>query len=138
MWLGTALGVLCGLAWGQRALDLEGHAVDPFASASGKPVVLIFLRRDCPISGRYAPVIQKISSEYAATPRDVFQLVAAAENVDLYNDFTGILVVDGIQRAITWDSDRTNKDSGFYGFLNQIGDLSLMSRDSSKTEEGKL
>jgi peroxiredoxin len=63
--MGTALGVLCGLAWGQRALDLEGHAVDPFASASGKPVVLIFLRRDCPISGRYAPVIQKISSEYA-------------------------------------------------------------------------
>jgi thiol-disulfide isomerase/thioredoxin len=65
MWLGTVLAVLCGPAFGQQALDLEGHAVDPFASASGKPVVLIFLRRDCPVSGRYAPVLQKISSEYA-------------------------------------------------------------------------
>lgn len=65
MWLGTVLAVLCGLATAQQALDLEGHVVDPFASASGKPVVLIFLRRDCPVSGRYAPVLQKISSEYA-------------------------------------------------------------------------
>jgi hypothetical protein len=65
MWLGTMLAVLCGLASGQQGLDLEGHAVDPFASASGKPVVLIFLRRDCPVSGRYAPVLQKITSQYA-------------------------------------------------------------------------
>jgi len=64
-WLGTMLAVLCGLASGQQGLDLEGHAVDPFASASGKPVVLIFLRRDCPVSGRYAPVLQKITSQYA-------------------------------------------------------------------------
>jgi len=82
--------------------------------------------------------LERIRREYIATPRDVFKLVAAAENVDLYNDFTGILVVDGIQRAITWDGERTDKDSGFCGFLNQIGDLSLMSRDSSETEEGKL
>jgi AhpC/TSA family len=64
-WIGTALAVLCGLASGQRALDLEAHAVDPFAAASGKPVVLVFLRRDCPVSGRYAPVIQQIGREYA-------------------------------------------------------------------------
>ena len=64
-WLGTVVVVLCSLASGQQGLDLEGHAVDPFASASGKPVVLIFLRRDCPVSGRYAPVLQKISREYA-------------------------------------------------------------------------
>lgn len=64
-WLGTVLGVLCGLASGQQGLDLEGHAVNPFAAATGKPVVLIFLRRDCPVSGRYAPVVQKISREYA-------------------------------------------------------------------------
>jgi hypothetical protein len=64
-WLGTVLAVLCGLASGQQGLDLEGHAVDPFASASGKPVVLIFLRRDCPVSGRYAPTIQQISKQYA-------------------------------------------------------------------------
>ena len=82
--------------------------------------------------------IEDISREYVATPYDVFRLVAAAENVDLYDDFTGILVIDGIQRVITWDSDRTNKDSVFYGFLNQIGDLSLISRHFSETKEGKL
>jgi peroxiredoxin len=64
-WMGMLLGMLCGLASGQRALDLDGHAVDPFVAASGKPVVLVFLRRDCPVSGRYAPVIQQISREYA-------------------------------------------------------------------------
>jgi thiol-disulfide isomerase/thioredoxin len=63
--MATMLVVLCGPALAQQALDLEGHAVDPFASASGKPVILIFLRRDCPVSGRYAPLIQKISNEYA-------------------------------------------------------------------------
>lgn len=29
-------------------------------------MVLVFLRRDCPVSGRYAPVIQRISEEYSA------------------------------------------------------------------------
>jgi hypothetical protein len=82
--------------------------------------------------------LRYIRSRYVADPDAVFQLVAAAEKVDLYNDFTGILVVDGIHRAITWDSDRTDKVSDFYGFLDQIGDLSIMSRDSSETEEGKL
>lgn len=64
-WIGTALALSCGLAYGQQALDLQGHAIDPFATASGKPVVLVFLRRDCPVSGRYAPVVQKISRQYA-------------------------------------------------------------------------
>ncbi|KIX08519.1 uncharacterized protein Z518_03175 [Rhinocladiella mackenziei CBS 650.93] len=82
--------------------------------------------------------IERIRRKYVATPCDVFRLVAAAENVDLYNDFTGILVVDGIQRVITWDGDGTSNDSVFYGLLRQIGDLSLMSRHPSETEEGKL
>lgn len=72
-WLGTGLALLCGLATAQQGLDLDGRAVDPFASASGKPVVLIFLRRDCPVSGRYAPVLQKISKEYS--DRATFWLV---------------------------------------------------------------
>ena len=49
----------------QSAIDLEGHAVNPLAAGSGKVVVLVFLRRDCPVSSRYAPTIQKISKEYA-------------------------------------------------------------------------
>ena len=50
---------------GQAALDLDGRAVNPFAGDSGKVTVLIFVRRDCPVSSRYAPVIQKISKEYS-------------------------------------------------------------------------
>ena len=40
-------------------VDLEGRLVDPFAASRGKVVVLVFLRRDCPVSGRYAPLIQQ-------------------------------------------------------------------------------
>ena len=54
---------LSSLALGQTAIDLDGHTVDPFAMDPGKPLVLIFLRRDCPVSGRYAPTIQQISKE---------------------------------------------------------------------------
>lgn len=49
----------------QTALDLDGHRVNPLAADSGKITVLIFLRRDCPVSGRYAPVIQQISKHYS-------------------------------------------------------------------------
>jgi thiol-disulfide isomerase/thioredoxin len=50
----------------KTALYLDGSPADPFSAASGKPVVLIFVRTDCPISNRYAPLIQRISSEYGA------------------------------------------------------------------------
>lgn len=57
----------------QKPLDLNNHAVNPLQSSSGKVVVLIFVRRDCPVSNRYAPTIQKLSSEHE---RDVqFYLV---------------------------------------------------------------
>ena len=46
-------------------IDLAGKAVDPFAVARGRAVVLIFVRTDCPISNRYAPVIQQISAQHA-------------------------------------------------------------------------
>ncbi len=49
----------------QTAVDLDGHFVNPLAASSGKLVVLVFLRRDCPVSSRYAPVIQRISKQYA-------------------------------------------------------------------------
>jgi len=48
----------------KTALHLDGTRADPFSAASGRPVVLIFVRTDCPISNRYAPQIQRISSEY--------------------------------------------------------------------------
>jgi hypothetical protein len=49
----------------QAALDLDGHAVNPLLADSNKVVVLVFLRRDCPVSSRYAPVIQQISQQFA-------------------------------------------------------------------------
>ena len=47
------------------AFDLAGKPVDPFRSAGGKIVVLIFVRTDCPVSNRYAPTIQKLSEEHS-------------------------------------------------------------------------
>ncbi len=48
----------------QGAVDLDGKTVDPFAASSGRIVVLVFLRTDCPVSSRYAPAIQQISAQY--------------------------------------------------------------------------
>ena len=49
----------------KTALHIDGSPADPSQEAAGKPVVLIFVRTDCPISNRYAPLIQRISAHYA-------------------------------------------------------------------------
>lgn len=46
-------------------LDLSGKNVNPFEMAGGKPMVLIFVRTDCPVSNRYAPTIQALSHKYS-------------------------------------------------------------------------
>src|SRR5579862_3913945 len=61
----AALLIYTAASSGQTALDLDGRSVSPFAGDSGKVAVLVFVRRDCPVSGRYAPVIQQISKEYS-------------------------------------------------------------------------
>lgn len=53
----------------QNALDLDGKSVNPLKSNAGQSVVLIFVREDCPISARYAPVIQRISDEHQKDAR---------------------------------------------------------------------
>lgn len=63
--LTTALLLSSGLAIAQQGLDLDGHSVNPLAANPGKIVVLVFVRRDCPVSSRYAPVIQQISKQFA-------------------------------------------------------------------------
>ena len=50
----------------KTGLHVDGSPADPFQEAPGKPVVLVFVRTDCPISNRYAPLIQRISSQYGA------------------------------------------------------------------------
>ena len=75
----TALWVSSGLVRAQQgAVDLDGRAVNPLAEDSGKVVVLVFVRRDCPVSSRYAPVIQQISKQYA--DRASFWLVFPDKN----------------------------------------------------------
>jgi len=55
----------------------DAAQLDPIATSHGKPVVLIFLRTDCPLSQRYAPTIQKLASKYAG--RAAFWLVFPAK-----------------------------------------------------------
>lgn len=50
---------------GGSATDLQGKSVDPVKQAAGKPVILIFVRTDCPVSNRYAPAIQKLQAAYS-------------------------------------------------------------------------
>jgi hypothetical protein len=69
-------------------------------------------------------------------PENVFKLLAAAENVDFYEDFTGILVVDGIQRAMKSSDDGKNKYSPFYQSLALIHGLSLSTRHLDETSNG--
>ncbi|HXJ90160.1 MAG TPA: redoxin domain-containing protein [Candidatus Binatia bacterium] len=64
LWISIVLAG-SGLAHAQQAFDLEGRSASPLAQDSGKVVVLVFLRRDCPVSARYAPSIQQISKRYA-------------------------------------------------------------------------
>jgi thiol-disulfide isomerase/thioredoxin len=52
------------IAAGQQALDLGGSPKDPLKETPGKVVVLVFVRTDCPISNRYAPLLQEMSVKY--------------------------------------------------------------------------
>jgi thiol-disulfide isomerase/thioredoxin len=65
------------------AFDLAGKSFDPFQSAGGKIVVLIFVRTDCPVSNRYAPTVQRLSEEHSS--KAAFWLVypSKAETAEL-------------------------------------------------------
>ncbi len=66
LWIVAALVLSPALVQAQQsALDLDGRSVNPLATDSSKITVLVFLRRDCPVSSRYAPAIQQISKQYA-------------------------------------------------------------------------
>lgn len=44
--------------------DLDSKPLNPFAVSEGRVVVLLFVRTDCPISNRYAPVLQAMSEKF--------------------------------------------------------------------------
>jgi hypothetical protein len=52
-----------------RLLNLSGSKIAPLDGAKGHTTVFIFTRTDCPISNRYAPVINKLDKEF--TPKGV-------------------------------------------------------------------
>jgi thiol-disulfide isomerase/thioredoxin len=56
--------------WAQQtAVDLDGKAVNPLQMNASRAVVLVFVREDCPVSGRYAPTIQRVRDEHQADVR---------------------------------------------------------------------
>jgi AhpC/TSA family len=68
LWVARALCLCSALALAQEpAFDLDGHPANPLGEKNDKVVVLIFIRRDCPVSSRYAPVIQQIARQFAGT-----------------------------------------------------------------------
>jgi Thioredoxin-like len=74
--LSALLTVLSGIQlYSQTALGLDGKPIDVAKEAAGKPYTLIFVRSDCPISNRYAPVLQELQRHYQ--DRVAFWLVYA-------------------------------------------------------------
>ncbi len=53
-----------GFALAQNVADLRGSAVEQLIKSRDKPLVFIFVRTDCPVSNRYAPLIQEMSTHY--------------------------------------------------------------------------
>jgi len=54
-----------GAAGPVRVVDLAGQKVDPLVLPQGRlATVLVFTTTDCPISNRYAPVIQDLASRF--------------------------------------------------------------------------
>jgi thiol-disulfide isomerase/thioredoxin len=48
----------------QTVVDIHGSADALLAQGRGKVLVLIFVRTDCPISNRYAPLVQEMNNKY--------------------------------------------------------------------------
>jgi AhpC/TSA family len=48
-----------------QLLDLSGHRVDPLDPGGKKATVFVFVRTDCPISNRYAPLLRRIYEQYS-------------------------------------------------------------------------
>jgi hypothetical protein len=66
----TLVALTCSLrlaaAPAVRLPDLDNHLVDPFLAAeSSKAIVFLFASVDCPISNRYAPVVQRLYQTFS-------------------------------------------------------------------------
>jgi thiol-disulfide isomerase/thioredoxin len=48
----------------QTVIDIHGSADEVLAQGRDKVLVFVFVRTDCPISNRYAPLLQEMSKKY--------------------------------------------------------------------------
>jgi thiol-disulfide isomerase/thioredoxin len=48
----------------QTVIDIHGSASEVLAQGRGKVLVFVFVRTDCPISNRYAPLLQEMNKKY--------------------------------------------------------------------------
>jgi len=46
-------------------LDLSGRQIDPLSTSDKKATVFIFTRTDCPVSNRYAPLLNQIFGKFS-------------------------------------------------------------------------
>jgi thiol-disulfide isomerase/thioredoxin len=67
------LSPLTKSAVAQEVKDFRGSAAGFIAESHDKVLVLVFVRTDCPISNRYAPLIQQMSTKYGQAAS--FQLI---------------------------------------------------------------
>ncbi len=63
--LTAALSSRCWADSALRLLNLEGASVEPLDGTLPRATVFIFTRTDCPISNRYAPVIEELNNKFA-------------------------------------------------------------------------
>jgi thiol-disulfide isomerase/thioredoxin len=60
----TCLVSSCSLLARQTVIDIHGSAEELLAQGRGKVLVFVFVRTDCPISNRYAPLLQEMNRKY--------------------------------------------------------------------------
>lgn len=70
-------------------------------------------------------VNQVIQKYVSPDPTEVLRAVAQGEGEDLYNEFTGIIIIDGVQNFLQGSNSDQDKDSDLYQILVEIGELAL-------------
>ena len=71
--------------------------------------------------------VGRVMAEYKPpTPLEVLQAVARGEDENFYEDFTGIIIIDGIQNFLQGSNDGQDKDSKFYNTLTSIADIAVL------------
>ena len=85
----------------QQAVDLDGARVAPLERWPGKVLVLVFVRTDCPISNRYAPMIRELSAKYAHAAAIVLVFPDKAETPEAIRAYLGEF---GSQLAVLRDT----------------------------------